>query len=163
MELKYYTKKGNTYLLINPAAKMQKIAFISVCIFSIVMIGFVHFADESNTDKGALTGVFLLILIPVAIIAFNATREVIIDPANQIVVVKKGRGKLKYAFDQFINFKKTQRKMYGVVTVDWWASVYFNDNKKNILIPLGHGGNEAIVDEIIAETYALLTLKTLES
>lgn len=159
MEFKHYTKEGNSYILNNPFEKRRKIFAIAMaCLIPVLPIRAIIIDPTVNlTSTIALV---LLALIFGLLLYFSPSQKVSFHTEERLVKVRSKNKVKQYAFDQFLNFQKTRRKTNGI-TVDWIASMIFDENNKNQQIFLNTQADEKIVNEIIAETTALLNMKSV--
>ena len=155
MELKHFSKNGDNYELINPAAKTRRKGFIIVLVLLLGSVGLSYILN-SNVDPNAIIMLAVLSAAILVIASATAPGIVYINVDERVLIVKRKRNEKRYSFDQFLNFQKTRRVMNGIATIGFIASIYFDDNGKNVLVSLGSVKDERTADEIISEADTLL-------
>lgn len=159
MELKHYRKEGNEYVLVAPSKRKNNILLI---ILLILVLGGVYAADyliRGQINASGIARMVALLCLFLLFVVINNRTTLCIRPDECLIIEKKKKGETTYRSDQFLNFERTRMKMYGLVTVSWSASIFFNIDGKNKKVFLTSNKTEKELEEIIAETTTLLNLQ----
>lgn len=149
MEYKYFTEEPEGYVLKKPMLRFYFYAI--VC--AVIGIVSIYYAIK-NGGTGGYWGAFVCAIFMTIFIVGLRYQKTTIQLSQRMVIAKAVFRHKEYSFDNFLNFKITTIR-HGLISQKY-PSMYFDDNGRNRIIPLGVTFSKKKAEKIIAEAGKLM-------